>query len=297
MGIYSVMFYGGLVLSILFLIASVVIFFVMKIPHAFGIVTGRTQKKAIEEIRAVGNIRKTKRKVKQSDILVRDVDVSGMSSAPLKSGRVGKTGAMEEARKRAEEDARAEAERAAKAMETQTEKEPEVNLEEQSTDLLTYNDMKNKNKAVPTGEEATSVLEEDDTDVLKFGSEKSDSIVDDDLDSDADDSGRTLLGASVKMPPRENVPIDEEAETDLLRSKPKGKMVPDADVTDVLISPHIGLDSNNNDIYGTVSPETTSVLRTDMEIGVDSVRPSGKRALPEITVIYSETVVHTDESL
>ena len=50
MGIYSVMFYGGLVLSILFLIASIIIFFVMKIPSAFGIVTGRTQKKAIEEI-------------------------------------------------------------------------------------------------------------------------------------------------------------------------------------------------------------------------------------------------------
>lgn len=300
MGIYSVMFYGGLVLSILFLIASIIIFFVMKIPSAFGIVTGRTQKKAIEEIRAGGNLKKTKRKVKQSDILVRDVDVSGMSSAPLKSGRVGKTGAMEEARKRAEEDARVEAERAEAeriANEEQAAKEQATKLEEQSTDLLTYNDMKNKNKTVPTGEETTSVLdEESDTDILKFGSEK-DSVMDDDLDTEIEDYGRTIRGASVKMQPKEKVSIDEEAETDVLRNKPKGNIVPDADVTDVLVSPNIGLDSNNNDIYGTVSPDTTSVLRTDIEIGADSVRPAGKRALPEITVIYSETVVHTDESL
>lgn len=293
MGIYSVMFYGGLVLSILFLIASIIIFFVMKIPHAFGIVTGRSQKKAIEEIRAGGMPRKTKRKVKESDILVRDVDVSGMSSAPLKSDKSGAK--MEEARKRAEADARAAAEKAASEKMSQPPK-PEVNLEEQATDVLTYNDMKNKSKSTPTGEETTSVLDEENaTDVLKtspvggYGSsENSDEI---------SDSSRTARGTSVATPSRENVPVDEEAATDVLRNKPKGNIVPDADVTDVLISPNIGLDSNNKDIYGTVSPETTSVLRAEYMMGADSVRPSGKRVLPEITVIYSETVVHTDESL
>ncbi|MBO4591887.1 MAG: hypothetical protein J5684_04950 [Eubacterium sp.] len=266
MGIYSVMYYGGLVLAILFLIASVIIFFGMKIPHAFGIVTGRTQKKAIEEIRAGGTIKKGKRKVKQSDILVRDVDVSGMSSAPLKTD---KSGAMEDARKRAEADAKAAAQSEAEEMAAR-EAEAAKNVEEQDTEVLTYNDMKNKNKPVPSGEESTSVL----------------------VDSD-----QTVRGASVGMPPKENVSIDEEAETDLLRSKPRGNIVPDADVTDVLISPNIGFDSNSTDIYGTVSPETTSVLRADMTMGVDSVRPAGKRDFPEITVIYSETVVHTDESL
>ncbi|MCR5105626.1 MAG: hypothetical protein K6B68_14420, partial [Eubacterium sp.] len=74
---FSAMFYGGLVLSILFLIASVVIFFLMDIPHAFGIVTGRTQKKAIEEIRAGGKAQVSKRRrVKESDILARDVSAT-----------------------------------------------------------------------------------------------------------------------------------------------------------------------------------------------------------------------------
>ncbi|MBR6402814.1 MAG: hypothetical protein IKS48_05475 [Eubacterium sp.] len=293
MGIYSVMYYGGLVLSILFLIASVIIFFVMKIPHAFGIVTGRTQKKAIEEIRAGGTFRKGKRKVKQSDILVRDVDVSGMSSAPLKKD---KSGAMEEARKRAEADAKAAVEKQAEEMAIQ-EAEAAKNVEEQDTEVLTYNDMKNKNRAVPSGEESTSVLgAEQDTDVLRI-SETASNTDENDNSVDIKDSDRTARGASVGMPPKANASVDEETPTDLLRNKPRGNIVPDADVTDVLIAPNIGFDSNSNDIYGTVSPETTSVLRADMVMGVDSVKPAGKRDFPEITVIYSETVVHTDESL
>jgi hypothetical protein len=80
------MVYGGLVLSILFLIASVVIFFLMDIPHAFGIVTGRTQKKAIEEIRAGGKAQVSKRRrVKESDILARDV--SATSGSGIMRGR------------------------------------------------------------------------------------------------------------------------------------------------------------------------------------------------------------------
>ena len=52
MALYTAMFYGGLILAIIFLIAAGIIFFVMDIPKAFGVVTGKTQRKAIEEIRA-----------------------------------------------------------------------------------------------------------------------------------------------------------------------------------------------------------------------------------------------------
>ncbi|MCR5212832.1 MAG: hypothetical protein K6E10_00305, partial [Eubacterium sp.] len=62
MGIYNVMFYGGLILAIIFLIAAIVIFFAMKIPDAIGVVTGRTQKKAIEEIRSGGSVSGSKKK-------------------------------------------------------------------------------------------------------------------------------------------------------------------------------------------------------------------------------------------
>lgn len=49
--VYRYIFLGGLALSILMLIASVVLFFVLKIPKVIGDLTGRTARKAIEDIR------------------------------------------------------------------------------------------------------------------------------------------------------------------------------------------------------------------------------------------------------
>ena len=49
--VYNVMLYGGLALAIIFAIVAVIIFIVMKIPAAIGIVTGSTARKKIDEIR------------------------------------------------------------------------------------------------------------------------------------------------------------------------------------------------------------------------------------------------------
>ena len=54
MGAYKVLFIGGLVFAILFLIATVVLFFLLKISKVFGVLTGRAQKKALEDIRNAG---------------------------------------------------------------------------------------------------------------------------------------------------------------------------------------------------------------------------------------------------
>ena len=54
MGIYNILFIGGLIACIIFLIATVVLFFVLNIPKVFGVVSGRTEKKAIQEIRESG---------------------------------------------------------------------------------------------------------------------------------------------------------------------------------------------------------------------------------------------------
>ena len=48
------MLYGGLALAIIFAIVAVIIFIVMKIPAAIGIVTGSTARKKIDEIREKG---------------------------------------------------------------------------------------------------------------------------------------------------------------------------------------------------------------------------------------------------
>lgn len=49
--IYRYIFIGGAVLAGVMLVASVLLFFLLKIPHVIGDLTGRTARKAIEEIR------------------------------------------------------------------------------------------------------------------------------------------------------------------------------------------------------------------------------------------------------
>lgn len=48
---YNVFFIGGLVLAGIMFVASVLIFFLLNIPHVFGDLTGRNARKAIENIR------------------------------------------------------------------------------------------------------------------------------------------------------------------------------------------------------------------------------------------------------
>lgn len=48
---YNVFFIGGLVLASIMFVASVLIFFLLNIPHVFGDLTGRNARKAIENIR------------------------------------------------------------------------------------------------------------------------------------------------------------------------------------------------------------------------------------------------------
>ena len=84
MGIYSVMFFGGLILAILFLALSVVLFFVLDIPTAFGSVTGSTQKRALEEIRSgkTKDEKQHKRRKSQSGLIrARDVKASSATGS------------------------------------------------------------------------------------------------------------------------------------------------------------------------------------------------------------------------
>ena len=48
---YNVFFIGGLVLAGIMLVVSVLLFFLLNIPHVFGDLTGRNARKAIENIR------------------------------------------------------------------------------------------------------------------------------------------------------------------------------------------------------------------------------------------------------
>ena len=52
-----------------------------------------------------------------------------------------------------------------------------------------------------------------------------------------------------------------------------------------------------DETYGVYNPEMTAVLKSDMTPNEDSIRPRKKVSLDGITVLYSETIVHTDECL
>ena len=312
MGLYTAMFYGGLILAIIFLIAAGIIFFVMDIPKAFGVVTGKTQRKAIEEIRAGGKPQTTSKRGRGSSIIARDVKVSEsekksqteeVKAAKKKEEPKRSSDASNDIAKKAAEDARAAVEKSKARIKAE--------LEDESTEVLTYQDMKNADSS----EDTTSVLEmEQATDVLTAG---------DEVYSESDDAETDVLTSDGKREetetPKDEVDesYDDEA-TDVLRSTSASRYIEEDDVTDVLRNPTdeelydddldeadktdvLTADTSGlsaDDIYGTYNPEMTAVLRSDMAPGEDSVkkRVSGLDR-PEITVIYCETVVHTDESL
>ena len=319
MGLYTVMFYGGLVLAIIFLIVSGILFFVLDIPKAVGVVTGKTQRKAIEEIRAGGKptTEKNRRgRGRGGNIIARDVKVSEAKKKETEQFKLEEANkklneqkrssdASDNLAKKAAEDARAAVEKSkAKAMQA---------LEEESTEVLTYQDMKNKDDS----EDTTKVLEmEQATDILSAGDE----LYDVEPESNGDDDETVILASEAN-----SVDIDDDyddEETDVLRST-SASSSEDEEVTDVLrttAKPYSGDDDSDDDyedeadktdvltsestllsedeIYGTYNPEMTAVLRSDMAPGEHSVE---KKVVgldrPEITVIYCETVVHTEESL
>ena len=296
MGIYNIMFYGGLILTAIFLIASIIIFIKMRIPEAFGVVTGRTQKKAIEEIRTGGRTTTSGSKRKKiGNIQARDIKVSNSGkSAPITSHTGVQSSkatgeSAESIAKRAAEDARRKVQ--------SSEEQSRRNLEEESTEVLTYNEMKTKGEA---SEDPTTVLEmEQATDILSQGNAEYG-------DERADDATDVLTGNGT-VDDRELVDDDlfddepGDEKTDVLRSSSGSANLynkdldDDVDKTDVLTAEMEDL--SDKDVYGTYNPETTSVLRSDMAPGSDSVKKSGGLNREGIKVLYSETIVHTEESL
>ena len=343
MGIYNIMFYGGLILALVFLAASVEIFFLMKIPKAFGIVTGKTARKEIEEIRSGGKAVSTKsnRKPAVSSIMARNINATDTGSDTLaKSDRLNKgkgtksstllrrgkdtakqmadvTAAAkssmsnvgsEDIARRAAEDAKRETDRA----EMEAKEKALKDLEEEVTDILTYNEMMKKDS--PSSEDETAVLEsEQDTDILSYDEdgnpvELSQTVGDEEVVGD--DEETAVLASKIKEPDEsvnsKVVESEYDAEvTDVLKITPSRADADElediedaADKTDVLVEDTTlsgGL--TDSEIYGTYNPELTAVLRSDMAPGEDSLQKHSRVSLEGITVIYSETVVHTDESL
>ena len=224
MGIYNIMFVGGLILALVFLALTVVLFFALKIPQALGSVTGQTQRKAIEELKSgkVGDMPKRRRKT-QGRIIARDVKSSTATSDNLttfdteaqksydevvakeRESRKAKEAEAQEAaaakavqeaeKKAAEEKAREEEAKKSSRIRINPKTGKRYELDQEETEILTYRDMKDDS------ENPTSVLgavipgDEEETDVLRADDIDEKDLYDDDLYDDEDEATDILTSA------------------------------------------------------------------------------------------------------
>ncbi len=93
MTFYRILFYGGIACGIIFLILTIVLFFVLKIPAVFGNLSGSTQRKRIEEIRKTGYESVSKKKAihdSTSRITVREAESKSADSGTLEEKKEAK---------------------------------------------------------------------------------------------------------------------------------------------------------------------------------------------------------------
>ena len=285
MAFYRTLLYGGIAVAIIFLILSIVLFFVLKIPKALGVVTGRTQKRAIEEIRAGGLEAVSKRKSRGSrNIHVREVE---METGSLSKGTTGNP-ATDTAQTAIKDAATA----AAKAAEQ---------AKSQSTSASTASgsrSRKDRSKAFEETEilDFTGSLEDDtihpesemETDVLGGGSAAEEET--DLLSSDGGTVGAKASAAVNAAAKRAKDDAYREEETDVLSYGGNRTAADEGDETDVLMS---GTSvPQDEEIVGRYSAEETAVLRS-IHVSADEPKTDSKK----IVTLYSETIVHTEESL
>ena len=249
--VYNVMLYGGLILAIIFAIIAIVLFVVLKVPKAIGIVTGSTERKSVEEIRekgyesvqGMGASKKDAIKNHTSKISVRDVE----SSAAVKKEKKG----------------RANYEKAIADLQNAKKGDMRELTDEEATNVLRYDE---------DGEEATDVLRYDEdgeeaTDVLRYdedGEEATDVLRYDEDGEEATDVLRTDDEEATDV-----LRADDEEATDVLRAD-------DEEATDVL---RVGDDE-----------EATDVLKVDAQ-GEEKVRGAHSGAVKmimDVVVVHSE---------
>lgn len=275
MGVYKILFYGGIVLAIIFLILAVVLFFTLNIPKVFGIISGRTHKKAIEEIRNEGAGTKRKKRA-ASDVSVRKGTVSTKSDLLMEESEkkaASSSGAVEssmDAMFAGNDDSE---------METEMLGVKPVKIGDDGDTEILGHEKSSRDTSVLEDDSETAILgsegSDDDaaTDVLSSGS--------DDIDED-DDGETAVLTADGKRAPKRK-PSEDSEQTDVLTNK---KVMEGDDAETAVLTDEEG-STVSEDIVGRYSPEETAVLKS--EDNDDSGR--------KIRIISSETVVHTNESL
>ena len=266
--IYEICFYGGLALAIIFLIVSVVLFIVLKIPKVIGELTGKSAKKGIKEMKDGVPGRDSISKREQAKyynqgsgkITARE----GVSAEKRKENRDNTTDLLK-SKKPAQEDT----EILGAEEKSYDPEETEVlsgKYDEESTDVLASGN-----------DESTEVLtsgDDDSTDVLTSGDDDSTDV----LTSKDDDSTDVLTSK-------------DDDSTDVLTSK-------DDDSTDVLTS-----EEDATDVLTDKDEDATDVLRVwdDVDENGATTVLSGAKTSDKLARKYrvecNVVVTHTDETL
>lgn len=277
---YEICFYGGLVLAILLLIATIVLFIVLKIPKVIGELTGSTAKKAMKEMK--------NGTAKPGSIARKEQE----KYYNMGSGKI----------------------TAKEAVSTKEERKARGN---DSTELLDKNKKKEKkfeetdilrpgvNDYDTPDNEATDVLgsgnpDEEVTDILRDGAAADDETTDILRDGTAagDDEATDILRATGEG--------DDEA-TDVLRGTDEG----DDEATDVLRADEgddgatdvLRADEGDDGATDVLRADedddgATDVLRAEDDEEGTSVLASSEAVLAKkVKVIYNVVVVHSDETL
>ena len=265
---YEICFYGGLVLAILLLIATIVLFIVLKIPKVIGELTGSTAKKAMKEMK---------------DGTTKPGSIARKEQEKYYNMGSGKITAKEAVSSKEERKARGND--STELLDKNKKKEKKF----EETDILRpgvndYNALDN---------EATDVLgsgnpDEEVTDILRNGAAADDETTDILRDGTAagDDEATDVLRATGEG--------DDEA-TDVLRGNDEG----DDEATDVLRGNDEGDDGATDVLRADEGDDgATDVLRAEDDEEGTSVLASSEAALAKkVKVIYNVVVVHSDETL
>ena len=258
---YKVCFYGGLALAVIFLIASIVLFIVLKIPKVIGDLTGRNAKKSIDAMK--------NKKIASSE-------VSRKEQAKYYNQGTGKIKVKE-----AVSPATRKANRDDTTDLLDSDAKVKAGYDEEATDVLGSDAVNTRRRS----EEETEVLgsgkmadDEEKTDVLRADG-GDDDITDVLRADDSDDDVTDVLRAD----------DGDDDVTDVLRAD-NG----DDDVTDVLRSAEEDTDEEATDVLrATVATEEDDEPATDV-LRTESITPKKKHSA---TVIYDIVITHTDEAI
>ncbi|MBR1507306.1 MAG: hypothetical protein IJ619_04830 [Eubacterium sp.] len=309
MGIYNILFIGGLIVCIIFLIATVVLFFVLNIPKVFGVVSGRTEKKAIQEIRESGYEAKSKKDSIHKNsrkIHVRDASITegGRQTENFAQGSTDNMTKTDNMAQNAMADTAATAAAAGVAAAMAAANEPRIT---KPRSKRTYDD---SDETELLGAEPVPLdgHNEDGTEVLQDHSEEETALLFDtdvagDIMGNLDDEATDVLAADGRHVASQ---ASYEDATDVLKIVEEAEAAEAAEAAEIETEVLSGTETESvsltsDDIIGRYSPEETAVLRSadakigrTETIGAADLQPAEQQ---QIRFIYKETVVHTEETL